>query len=160
VSNQHAAEPLSPELALVDPKLARLAGDRRPAPGETPSSTQTELVVGESGFQVLTIIAYSRARPVPRPEFRPQPASGRRRYERPRAAPGQSGWSGRRFLLAALGVVLAAAVCAIRFYPHVECDLDAVRRILVNSNLVSVQRAFVLAVALPFSLKSNVPGAA
>lgn len=31
-------EPLTPELALVDPELARLARDRLPPPGETPSS--------------------------------------------------------------------------------------------------------------------------
>jgi hypothetical protein len=31
-------DPLTPELALVDPELARLARDRLPPPGETPSS--------------------------------------------------------------------------------------------------------------------------
>jgi hypothetical protein len=33
-------EPLTPELALVDPELARLARDRLPTPGETPSSPE------------------------------------------------------------------------------------------------------------------------
>ena len=35
MSSQYVAEPLSPELALVDPELARLARDRLPVPGNT-----------------------------------------------------------------------------------------------------------------------------
>jgi hypothetical protein len=38
LSNEHVLRPLSPELALVDPELARLARERLEPPGETPSS--------------------------------------------------------------------------------------------------------------------------
>jgi hypothetical protein len=85
VSNQHVAEQLSPELALVDPELARLARDRLPVPGETLSSaTSTSPALATQAPPRLDADTTDRKTP-------PQ-----RRARR-----------GRRVLLAAVGVVLA-----------------------------------------------------
>lgn len=89
-------EPLTPELALVDPELARRARDRLPPPGETHASH------GRALQSDRDVIETSAAR-----GFASKPRSGseQSRKQEPRAG-------GRRrrvrVLLGALGVVLAA----------------------------------------------------
>ena len=91
-------EPLTPELALVDPELARLARDRLPPPGETPSSprrpSSSKKDVGET-----------RARDSFAAEARSHLDSPKRK----RGLPARSGPRRRgRVFLGALGVALAA----------------------------------------------------
>ena len=91
-------EPLTPELALVDPELARLARDRLPPPGETPSSprrpSSPKKDVGET-----------RARDSFAAEARSELDSAKKKRELP--APSGPRRRGRVFL-GALGVALAA----------------------------------------------------
>ena len=100
-------EPLSPELALVDPELARLARDRLPSPGETPPSP-----VAETSGRESPVFDDSR-----RPEKRPSASSGlaaegrsgRESANEKHDLPAPSRSRGRgRVLVGALGVVVAA----------------------------------------------------
>jgi hypothetical protein len=111
-------EPLTPELALVDPELARLARDRLPPPGETPSSpgrpSSPHKDVGETTARNSWVSDVDDAR---RPEnslnasssFAAEPPSGldSAKEERELRTPSRSRRRGRVFL-GALGVALAA----------------------------------------------------
>jgi len=111
-------EPLTPELALVDPELARLARDRLPPPGETPSSpgqpSSPHKDVGETRARDSWVSGVDDAR---RPEnslnasssFAAEARSGldSAKEERELRAPSGPRRRGRVFL-GALGVALAA----------------------------------------------------
>jgi hypothetical protein len=111
-------EPLTPELALVDPELARLARDRLPPPGKTSSSpgraSSPDQDVGETGAREScvsgvddgrrlenSVNASSSSAAEARSGFEPANEKDELR------APGGSSRRGRVFL-GALGVALAA----------------------------------------------------
>jgi hypothetical protein len=102
-------EPLTPELALVDPELARRARDRLPTPGEplspptrTPSSDKAVSAVDDHPW----LESSPSATPSVAAEVQPGPAAAMSDRELPalrRARPR------RRVFLAAFGVVVAMA---------------------------------------------------
>ena len=111
-------EPLTPELALVDPDLARLARDRLPTPGETPSSPERALSpgkdLGETSGRESRVPGFDDSRRLEKPlsassglaaEGRPGRESANEKHDL--RAPSRSHRRGRVFL-GALGVVLAA----------------------------------------------------
>jgi hypothetical protein len=111
-------EPLTPELVLVDPELARLARDRLPAHGETPSSpgraSSPDQDVGETRARDSSVSGVDDAR---RPEnalnafssfgAEARPGLASANEERELRAPSGPRRRGRVFL-GALGVALAA----------------------------------------------------